>query len=114
MENGLPPANEEERIYQRVFSAASKEPDFRLKNGFADRVMQRIVASQAAYSRREWAWFMAGLAVFVVAALVSVLLTGFRFNFTFLDPIKGLILLGIALAALFQWIDKRWIKPASQ
>ena len=113
-EAGQAPVSADERAYQHIFRALQKSPGSALPPGFADRVMQRIMQRQAAYNRAERAWFAVGVAVFVLAALVSVLLTGFRFQLTFLDPVKGLILTGIVMAVLFQWIDKRWIRPAQR
>lgn len=113
VERGQVATHEDERAYQVVFRAAAQPPRVDITPGFADRVMQRIAAREAAYTHREWGWFVAGLSVFVMAAFVSVLLTGFQFKLTFLNPVKGLILLGIMLVIAFQWIDKRWIKPVT-
>lgn len=113
VERGQVSTHEDERAYQVVFRAAAQPPRVDITPGFADRVMQRIAARQVAVGRREWAWLIAGMVLMVVAAIVSMALTGFRFNLTFLDPVKGLVAMGITMAFLFHWIDRKWIRPTS-
>lgn len=113
VERGQVPTHEDERAYQVVFRAAVQPPRVDITPGFADRVMQRIAARQVAVGRREWAWLIVGMVLMVLAAIVSMALTGFRFNLTFLDPVKGLVAMGITMAFLFHWIDRKWIRPTS-
>ena len=80
IEGGDAPVNGiEANAYKRVFDALNKEPDFTLPVNFADHVIARMEAKKE--SSFDFIWIGAGVAGFIIAAIVSVVLTGFKFNF---------------------------------
>ena len=100
----------EERSYRKVFTALRKEPAFQLTPHFANRVMGRLNLSVGVSSRKDLYWLYAGIACFVVAMIVTIALTSFRFTLgglKFIAGYPGLFVFGIIFILGLQWIDKR-------
>lgn len=99
------------KAYLKIFDALSQEPSFTLPGSFAHKVTQKISTLEAAReSKRDIFWLIAGVVVFGIAGIVCVVLTGFRFDsgaFTFLQNYGGLIIFGILLAIVFQFVEKK-------
>ena len=105
------------KAYQQVFRALEKKRTFELRPGFAERTAARLVAQQEASRSRDYFWFGAGIFFLIVAAIGTVLFTGFTLNFGFLNVMadyKGLAIFGILFIVFLNWLDKRLVirKPA--
>src|SRR5882757_4901504 len=79
IERGDVPVGIEANAYKRVFDALRKDPDFILPVNFADHVIARVEAKKE--SSFDFVWMGAGVVGFVIAAIISVVLTNFKFNF---------------------------------
>ncbi|MEJ0054494.1 MAG: hypothetical protein WDN75_01905 [Bacteroidota bacterium] len=102
----------EAKAYRRVFDALKKEPDFSLPANFADHVIVRMEARKE--SSRDFLWMGAGVVGFVIAAIISVLLTNFKFDFgvfKFMAGYPGLVAFGVVFILGLQWLDKKLIRP---
>jgi len=100
-------------IYQRVFSALKKEPAFVLPANFSDDVIKRIeiVRPQAS---KDNLWFGLGIFGFFLAAVISIVLTGFNPSvgaFKFLSGYPGLFVFGIMFILMLHFFDKKFIRP---
>lgn len=97
--------------YKRVFDALRKEPDFSLPANFADRVVQAVSATKE--SSRDTLWLVLGITLFIAAATIAIVLTGFRPDvgvFRFLAGYPGLIVFGLAFILSLQWVDRRLVR----
>ncbi|CAN5181848.1 hypothetical protein BH09BAC3_BH09BAC3_01020 [soil metagenome] len=111
--NGL-----DSRSYQVIFNALKKEPSFKLSNSFEDKVIQRIEEKKEAAKDAAWIWI--GVASFIIAAVASITLTGFKFNnfnfnvgaFRFLAGYPGLFIFGTLFVLGLQLLDKKIIRPS--
>lgn len=103
--------NPDSKAYIKVFDALSTEPSFTLPSSFAQNVIQKLAALEAKReTRRDVLWLIAGIVTFGIATIVCIVLTGFKFNsgaFTFLKNYGGLVFFGLALAILFQVLEKK-------
>ncbi len=99
--------------YKRVFNALKKEPEFQLPGNFADKVIARIEIKTE--SSGDFFWIAFGILAFVVAAIVSVVLTDFKFTFgafKFITGYPGLIVFGIVFILGLQWLDRKLVRPS--
>jgi hypothetical protein len=99
--------------YKRVFNALKKEPEFQLSGNFADKVIARIEVKKE--SSGDFFWIASGIVAFVVTAIVSVVLTDFKFTFgafKFITGYPGLIVFGIAFILGLHWLDKKLVRPS--
>ena len=99
--------------YRKIFNALKKEPTYSLPAAFSDDIIKRIEMTRPSTSS-DRLWFALGIAGFVVAALVTILLTGFKLSagtFKFLSGYSGLLIFGIAFVLLLQFFDKKFIRP---
>jgi hypothetical protein len=99
--------------YQRVFSALKKEPAFVLTAGFPDDVIKRIELAKPEASNDNF-WLGLGIFGFVAAALITIVLTGFKPSsgaFKFLTGYSGLFVFGIIFILLLHYFDKKFIRP---
>ena len=103
----------EERSYRKVFKALQKEPSFQLTPHFANQVMSKLKLNSGVSSQRDIYWLSAGIAGFIVAMIVTVALTDFRFTLgglKFIAGYRGLFVFGILFILGLQWIDKRIVQ----
>ncbi len=106
------------RSYQVIFDALKKEPSFKLSNSFEDKVIQKIEERKEAAKDAAWIWI--GVASFIIAAVASIMLTGFKFNsfnfnvgtFRFLAGYPGLFIFGTLFVLGLQLLDKKIIRPS--
>ena len=115
LENGRLPEgdNLDVRAYQEVFRALKKDPGYSLTSRFAERVAARIVARRQSMNSRDYFWFAAGISLLLLTSIATILMTGFRFNFGFLNAMsdyKGLVAFGIIFITLLNWLDKRMVR----
>lgn len=107
----------EGKVYRTVFNALRREPEFALPPSFADRVLSRLTEKQ---SSRDIVWLYMGLGSMVIALIVAVALSGFKPDFaflgtfSFLSSYKGLLVFGIAFIAMLQWIDRKFVRKATE
>ena len=115
----------EERAYRTVFDAMKKGPSYKLPSNFADKVMVKIEMASQRSSSRELVWLYLGLASFVIAAGVAMVMTNFgelnfgELNFDkidlgalkFISGYPGLFIFGGLFILGLQWIDKKFIHP---
>jgi hypothetical protein len=99
------------KSYQHVFDALKKEPGRSLSFGFADKVVNRILAQkQQKESSRDFWLFGVGIFLLLIAGIVSVAFVGFKMNVGLLRVIadySGFIVLGLLLALIFNYLDKK-------
>lgn len=115
IESGRTPNGDglEVKSYQEVFRALSKEPDYHVSPGFAEKVVARITAKQQANQSRDYWWFGAGIFFLVLAAIATVMFVGFTPDFGFLTVMsdyKGLAVFGVVFIVFLNWLDKRLIR----
>ncbi|HQQ97243.1 MAG TPA: hypothetical protein PLX35_08265 [Cyclobacteriaceae bacterium] len=102
--------NRSERLIDK---ALQREPDFMVSSGFADQVLMRLEAKHAQANNLEWWWLGLGLAGFVIAAVVGIVLSGFKPSLgvlTFLSTHGPLVIFGLAFVIALQWVDRRFIR----
>ncbi|NOT75324.1 MAG: hypothetical protein HOP08_10370 [Cyclobacteriaceae bacterium] len=98
--------------YKIVFDALKKEPDFNLSYNFADKVIAKIEVKKE--DSKDSFWIVMGVLSFVIAAIISIVLTDFKLNFgafRFLSGYAGLFAFGIVFILVLHWIDKKLIRP---
>ena len=104
------------KAYQIVFSALNSETSDALPPSFINSVVDRIVHANAQKAmRRDYIWLAIGLLGFIIAAIISVVITGFNFNvgaFKFVANYGGLIIFGAVIILLLLWIEKRILPHA--
>lgn len=101
------------KVYRQVFDALKKDPGYSLPPRFAEKVIAKIAARQKKEQLRDYFWFAAGLFLFLVAAVVTLVVTGFRLDFGFLQTMadyKGLALFGLLFVVFLNWLDKRLVR----
>ena len=100
--------------YHHVLKAIREEPTYELPSNFSEKVILRIRQIQESRSmKKDLLWLCIGLSSFVVAAIVSIAITDFKFNsgvFTFFNKYGGLVLFGIAFVIILQWIDHKMVQ----
>lgn len=117
LETGKNPEGDEldVKAYQTVFNALKREPEFTLSSSFADKVVGLAMRKQNSRSTfREYFWFGLGIFVMLIAFVVAIMLTEFKFDMGFLNGLssfKGLIIFGIFFIGLLHWLDKKLIRP---
>jgi hypothetical protein len=98
---------------QHIKSALEKEVNFRLPQNFSDRIIQ-LIAQRARQERRwELTGIVSAAVLFVVALIVTLYLTEFKFGFgtlTFLNNHIGLFAFGIIFIVALQFIDKKLVR----
>jgi hypothetical protein len=101
------------KAYHSVFRALEREPDYALPPDFAARVASRVAAQKEKGTSADYFWFGAGLFVLTIAFVGTVLYTGFRFDFGFLNGMsdyKGLAVFAIAFIIFLNFLDKKLIR----
>lgn len=99
--------------YQRIFSALRKEPAFVLPSSFSDDIIKRIEIAKPQASKDNL-WLGVGFFGFVLAAIITIVLTGFNPSagaFKFLSGNSGLFAFGIMFILLLHYFDKKFIRP---
>lgn len=99
--------------YKRVFSALMKEPSFVLPTNFSGDVIKRMAIARPEASKDN---LLLGLGIFgfVLAAIITIVLTGFNPSagaFKFLSGYSGLFIFGIMFVLILQYFDKKFIRP---
>lgn len=115
IERGETPTGKEidVKAYQKVFHALKKDPGYELPADFASRVALLVQSRQQGQLSKDYFWFGAGIFFLAIAFLATVLFTGFKLDFGFLNVMsdyKGLALFGIAFIVFLNWIDRRLIR----
>ena len=103
-------ADKDSQAYRLVFDALQREPEFQLSAKFSDNVLQRLAVARG---RDQYTWFAIVILGFVIAAGVSIALTGFRPDFGFLRHISkysGLFAFGAVFIIFLQWVDKKLVR----
>ena len=103
----------DERSYRKVFQILQKEPSFQLTSHFANQVMSRLKLNSDVSFQQDVYWLSAGIGGFIVAMIVTVVLTDFRFTLgglKFIAGYRGLFVFGILFILGLQWIDKRIVQ----
>lgn len=119
IEDGEPVNNLEGRTYRKIFDVLKKEP-YQLPSSFADRVMLQL-NEESSTLFKDYIWLSVGLLSFFVTAVASLTFIHYKFSwglfswgiFRFISGYPGLILLSVILIGVFQWLDKRLVRPAS-
>jgi hypothetical protein len=96
------------QAYQKVFDALTKEP-YRLPIDFADDVVRKIETGKSSLSI-DYFWLMVGLVSFIVATVITLGITEFKFSGSivrFISGYSGLFFFGIVFILLIQYLDKR-------
>jgi hypothetical protein len=121
VENREPvPASADAEAYRHVFAAVEKEMNFALPAGFADKVVQKIMAeAQRKEAARDRLWFILAGILFLGGFVASLVFVEFNPTvdfkpsvgvFTFLSGYPGLILFGVVFIALLHFVDKKFIR----
>jgi uncharacterized sodium:solute symporter family permease YidK len=113
IEKGHAIDGEDASVYKRIFSALKKEPSFVLPARFSDDIVKRIEMAKP-QSSTDNLWFGLGIFGFVLAAIITIVLTGFNPGagaFKFLSGYAGLFAFGIVFILLLNFFDKKFIRP---
>jgi hypothetical protein len=105
------------KSYQQVFSALKTKPETKLSRNFSEQVISRVLVKQKRDASRDMFWLGGGIFFLVIAFIVAIVLTGFKFEFGFLKDISGytgIFVFGIAFIAMLSWLDKRLISQRRQ
>lgn len=97
----------------KIERALREAPDFELPVSFADKVMNRIETKRQAQRQWEIFWMAFAGFLFVVAAVISIVLTGFKPSFEafpFLRSYSGLILFGVFFIGALSWLEKKILR----
>lgn len=101
------------KAYRQVFQAIEKDPGYALPSRFAESVVAKVIAKQKREQSRDYFWFFSGLFVLLIAAVVTIVVTEYRFDFGFLRSMadyKGLAAFGVIFVIFLNWLDKRLIR----
>lgn len=101
------------KAYGEVFRALKEDPGYVLPSRFAEGVVARIVAKQKREQSRDYFWFFSGLFVLLVAAVATIVVTGFKLDFGFLKSMadyKGLAVFAVIFIVFLNWLDKRLVR----
>jgi len=93
--------------------ALQREPDFMVSPGFADRVLMQLEARRERADAREWIWLGLGLGGFVIAAIVGIVMSGFKPSLgvlTFISTHGPLVIFGVAFVLALQWVDRKFVR----
>ncbi len=99
------------QVYKRIFDALKREPDFKLPPSFADKVIYKIEATRE--SKTEMIWLGLGVLCFVIAGIVAIAMTNYKFDFgalKFISGYPGLIAFGATFIAALHWLDKKFVR----
>ena len=110
IEAGLPEDSIDGKAYRKVFDVLKKEP-YSVPVNFADKVLDRL-ESRGSLSK-DYIWFGLGLFVFLVAPVIAVVKTEYRFDvgaFKFLSSYSGLLLFGAVFVLIIHLVDKRLLE----
>lgn len=113
IEKGLAIDGEDASAYKKIFSALKKEPSFVLPASFSDAIVKRIEMEKPQTSTDNL-WLGLGISGFVIAAIITIILTGFNPGagaFKFLSGYAGLFAFGIVFILLLNFFDKKFIRP---
>ena len=101
------------KAYEEVFRALGRDPGYHVSSGFAEQVVARLVVRQQAKQSKDYFWFAAGLLFLLITSVATIMMTGFRLDFGFLNVMsdyKGLAVFAITFVLLLNWLDKRVIR----
>lgn len=110
---GLAEGHKDAQVYQRVFDALSREPDYKIKPNLADRVIARMSLERKESTSHDNLFFVLGLSLMLIVAIVGAVLVGFKPDFgafKFLAGYPGLVGFAIAFILFIQWLDKKLVK----
>jgi hypothetical protein len=101
------------KAYEVVFDALKQEPNYTLKSGFADRVMELAARQSSGSASTEFIWLGVGVFLLIVAMIVVMTKITMPTDFGFLSAMSsyaGLFVFGILFIALLHFIDRRFIQ----
>ena len=115
IEAGEHPVNTDEKAYWLVFRALNKEVEIPLSESFAERVSFLVTEKKTDRKKSVFDLVLFGIGFFllVVAFIVSIVMTGFTFDWGFLTGLNdylGLFIMGMILILIFNIIDVRIIR----
>lgn len=99
------------RAYRLVFNGVSRKPAVSLSPGFTSNVIKKIQQLREERSlRNDFMWLGIGLCAFIIATIISISMTSFKFDFGalgFINSYGGLLIFGLVLIMGLQWLDKK-------
>ena len=116
VEKGFRGQSLDDRAYRTVFDVLQKQPDYKLPSNFADKVIVKIDLATQGSTAQEMTWLYLGLASFVFAAGIAMVMTNFKINFgalKFISGYPGLLLFGTLFILCLHWIDKKFIRHSA-
>jgi hypothetical protein len=106
----IPDNSPDARAYQKVFDALAKEP-YQLPGNFADNVISRLEVKKTSLFR-DYFWLALGLLPFIIATVITIVLTGFTIDFSayrFISGYAGFFFFGAAFILFIQYLDRRLV-----
>jgi hypothetical protein len=104
----------DEKAYRLVFNALGKEPVVDVAPGLADRVILRLQERKAARkASSDWIFAVGGGIVFLAGLIITIVVTGFKPDFGFLNEIadfKGIFIFGAVFIILINILDKQLMR----
>jgi hypothetical protein len=101
------------RAYQEIFRVLRKDPGYELPPQFASKVIARFEERKRRDESRDYAWFLSGLTLILLASIATIIYLGYQPDFGFLagmSEYKGLVGFAIAFIVFLNWLDKRLVK----
>jgi hypothetical protein len=98
----------------KIERALTHEPDFRLPDGFAQRLVSMIEASNRRERNLEIFMIGFGSLLFLIALIAAIVITDFKLalpGFSFIASHAGPIFFGILFIIALNILDKRLIQP---
>ncbi|HEY0742834.1 MAG TPA: hypothetical protein VGD40_15295 [Chryseosolibacter sp.] len=113
--NNPPTGSDRDTIaYREIFRVVAKEPSVTLRSNFAESIVRKILAKKKRESRRDMIWLSFGVVFLLIGLIVTAVVAGLKFELGFLREISGLLIFGVAVILLFNWIERRaFSKPSS-
>ena len=102
------------KSYQYIFRALRKEPEYRLLENFAEKIVEQVSAKNKTSLWIEHIWLFLSIPGIIIIYITAILITGLKINFKFPESLSGswgYLLLGVVLLTLVQIIDRKYIRP---
>ena len=98
------------QAYREVFARLKRQPQIRLSEDFADRIVVQVLERRKRRAVRDYFWLGTGIFFLTIAFGVAVFITGFKAYFGFLTDISayaGIFAFGAVFIMILNRLDKK-------
>lgn len=93
--------------YHSIFSVVAKEPSVKLRADFAESIVRKIVVRKKREAKRDMIWLSFGVVFLLIGLIVTAAVAGLKFELGFLQEMFSLLIFGVAMVLLFNWVERR-------